>query len=682
MVVRLLDQHANVRDLEDIDLIRKRVDPEGYRMERLWLEEGWLKSMAYFRGKHYFYLEDGRIFDGSGQMPEHKAMYKINLTKTALLRAASKVLNVNADFAAVPNGTSIKARNRAETSERLFDHIRDVTHWQDRKSLIGTMWAGICGSSFYRVFFDPLAGEPDRYYFVDPVNKTPMPGDVLAPALRNQLDRDLMFEDLAKGEISIANDSGFAIFHDWSSKDEGVEGCSWMASRHFTDIEKVADVYGVDENDLRPEEGMMGLNNYEEAIAFMATSLSNPPNTWSTPEEKRSRRCMVVDMWERPSRKHKRGRRIVYAGGKIVHSGTNPHVGDLSRICHLPWVKQDWTPSPGSFWGSGIVEDLTTPNFYLNQSRNALLEFMRIFGRPATYIWSDSGLDPEKQTIEPGGVYVIRSTSKVPAHDAPPALPPEVAQLGNVLEADMQTLSSNADSEMQIPAQMRSGAAVGRVLEDRDITLNITSRELLRVTRDVGRCALRLCQMNYDETRTLRYVGDDGTWITQDFTGADLTNDIVILGNPGVLDTVSSRREEILDSLEAGLWDMQNPDDKDYVLGALHYNDSNYAIRSRMKAQKKQEREIRVMIENWQQYLQQPYPVLDWEDHQKESRTLVDFFHTPEFQQLTPEQQSILVVHWKLHQIEFAKQQAAMMAMTAQTRGAPGEKGKASQPKK
>lgn len=682
MVVRLLKSNATTQDAEDIDMIRKRVDPEGYRVERLWQEEGWLKSMAYFSGKHYFYVEEGKIWDASGTVPEHKALYRINLTRLALLRASSKILNVNASFKAIPAGTDIKSRNRAETSEHLFEHIRDVTSWNDNKALIGTMWAGVCGSSFYRVYFDPLAGEPDRYYYTDPANKVAVRPDTLAPALKNQLDANLMFEDLAKGEVAIDVDSAFAIFHDWSSRDKGVAGCQWMASRHFMDIERIAEMFNVNESDLKAEEGMMGLNNYEEAIAFMATSLAQAPIRWDIPEEKRGKRGMVVDLWQRPSRKWKRGRRVVYAGGRIVLSGDNPHVGDLSRLCHLPWVKQDWTPHPGRFWGSSLVEDLTSPQHYLNQSRNALLEFQRIFGRPATYIYSDSGLDPEKQTIEPGGVYVIRANSKPPVHDGAPNLPPEVSQLGNTLQADIDVIASQANSEQgKIPGEVRSGTAVKLLVEDRDIALNISSRELIRVTRDVGRSALRLCQMFYDDQRTLRYLGDDGQWQIEDFSSADLTNDIVIMGNPGVLDTETSRKAELMDAVQLGIFDTQNnPDDKDYVLSALHYADSNYAIRSRMKSQKKQEREIRVMIENWQQYMTTPYPVLDWEDNEKEARTLVDFFHTSEFQTLTPQQQSVLVTHWKMHEIELMKQQAAMAQMTAQTRGAPGQTGKASQP--
>jgi hypothetical protein len=58
------------------------------------------------------------------------------------------------------------------------------------------MWAAICGSGFYRVHFDPSAGEPDRFYFRSRTDKVLIPPDILNSAERNSLERELLFEDL------------------------------------------------------------------------------------------------------------------------------------------------------------------------------------------------------------------------------------------------------------------------------------------------------------------------------------------------------------------------------------------------------------------------------------------------------------------------------------------------------
>lgn len=667
---------------EAINLIKLRVDPSGLRQERWRMQDGWYKNMCYFSGQQHFYLDNGRIIDAITEIPEHRVLYKVNLTRMAVNRAAAKVLNVNAKFVAVPQSGSARHKNIAETSEKLFNHIRAVTGWNDTKSMLGTMWAAICGSAFYRVVWDPLAGEPERFY-LDAETKRPVPTAMLTSEDVRTKERLLEFEDFASGEVRIDVDSPFAIHHDWSSRDDGVKGCQYMASRTFVDREIIAERWGVDPDDLTAEDTSAGITNYEEAIAFMANSMGMSPLNWSLPADKRGNRCILVDYWERPSARFKKGRRIVYGGQRVLHDGPNPYAGDRSGLLHLPWVKQDWAPHPGRFWGSSLVEDLTNPQHAVNDARSALLEFLRVFGRPPTYVWSNSGIDPTQMTIDPGGVYVISAMSKPPVFGGTPNLPTDVTNIGQLCQGDLNMIASQSDIDgSKLPSQLRSGDALRQMGEERDIALNVTTKLAVNATCDVGKMGLGLYQLFADKPRVLRYLTDNREFGFTDFTGADLSNDLIVLGEPSIMDTRASQLAELRDDIQVGAIDpVNNPEDRLLWIAARHYHTSDQAVQRKLANMKRQESETRRMILNPLQYGEVGYPVMPWEKHEEHIGVMEDFFLTEEFDALPPETQAVLTMHWQAH-MEFLQMQVAQeqQALQAQ-KGAPGEKGKASQPK-
>lgn len=677
-----LQKPPSTTEEETLDLLKKRVDPQGIRMERMRQEEGDLKNMAYFSGQQYFYLSDGRIWDAVGDIPEHKVLYQVNLVRSAVLRATAKVTGVHARFKAAPKTPSMRHRNIAETSERVFDHLLRVNEWDYRLHLLGTMWAAICGSAFYKIVFDPQAGDADRFYIDSKETRNPIPPEMLSAAQMREKEKRGEFEDYAPGDIRISVENPFAVYHDWTSRDKSIEGCQWVAFKHYLDRQVLADRYGIPIEEIQAAPPTAGLTNYEEAIAFMGKAMGGSPLSWATPEDKRGERALHVEMWQRPSRQYPKGRRIVQVGNRIIVDGDNPHAGDRSGISHLPVVKQDWTPHPGRFRGSSLVEDLTSPQNNLNESRSCVLEFLKVFGRPNTYIRSDSGLDPKQVTTEPGACYAISPHSGPPIFSPTPQLPPDVTNIGMLCQQDLLSIASQSEIDgTKLPAQLRSGAAIEQMNQMRDLALSVSQMEAVRATRDVGRIGLTLGQMFYDEPRAARFLEADDQWHWLDFSGADLSNDIIIVGDPSSLETAAGKRQELLDAIQIGAVDpIQNPEDRELVLAAMHFNESGVLINSKLKARKNQEREIREMIADPAKYLPGGYPVADFEEHAIEYRVCVDFLYDPMFRALDPMTKSLIAQHASLHKQEMMKQQLAEMQMIAATKGSPGAKGRASQP--
>lgn len=662
-------------------MIDSRMGRYALRVERYTLEEQWLKNIAYWSGKQHIYIINGQLYDATKDLPEHRVIYRANFTRGALLRAAAKVVQSTATMRAIPPNASMRSRSIAEMSEKVVEHQRHVTGYDERLRLLATLWAGSCGSGFFKMFWDAKAGEFERYYIDKTKAGTPaVDPHMLSHQRLKQLTDDGAYQDYFQGEVSLAVESPFATFWDWSARDAGIDQAHWMASRHWMDIDRVAEIWNVDPDDLSADSDSTGFYNYEEAIAFMSSATAFPFN-YGTPEDKRGTRCEVVDMWERPSRDYPRGRRVVLGGGMLLCDGDNPHMGDRSKKLHLPYVKQDWVPHMGRFIGASLVEDLTNLQYNLNESAARVVEFLRVFGSPPTFVGSSSGINPEEMTIEPGGIYVVNEMSKGVTHGPVPQLPPGVVEANQMCRSDLLAAASNSDVDgSKLPGQMRSGDAVQRMNDERYVTLSITASMCNVAAREVCERLLALGQINYVEDRFVRFLGDSNQFDVRAFTGADLTNELMIVGDFGEIDRQVRVRTQVMDAAQMGAIQPQtNPTHARLVMKVLQSGSAEELIDSVLAAMKHQEREIQRMAatpDRWPE----GYPVSPLEDHAAELEVCLRYMYSAEFESLPDAAKGSITAHATMHQRYLKAAQFEQMQMLEMAKGAPGQKGTASQP--
>lgn len=669
-----------------LELIHKRIGYHDYRPERQWQEDAALINVAYWSGKQRIFFDPAnRSFaPGFGGPPEEDAGYQINMIESRVANAVARVLGVQAEFRAKPETGEMGDRELAALTDRVFDHIRSVSDW-DWTRTMGTLWAAITGCVFYKIEWDPLKGDPTRYYSVDGRGKKVIPEAMLTPQMRAEMDAKGHFEDFPDGDLSLSVRSPFSIYQDTSARDGGIRDCQWIAESFYSDIDVVAERWNVDPKDLVPEDSGQGLRNYEEAIAFMSAGpVSQPFVGWTVPQDKRGKRVRYIEMWERPNREHKQGRRIVYAGKKILNldrmGGTkNPYAADRTGWAHLPYVKQDWTPHPGRFWGKSLVETLVGPQFYLNYTRSQMARFLSTFGLPNTYVEETSNLDTD--TMQAGGGRIYKVGPGKVQFGPVPQMPPDIGRFGDICLGDLNAAASQSEIEASaLPGQMRSGAAIRSMNEDRYMPLTIPARCAVRAVRDVGQVALAIGKLRYTDDRLLKYLGEANDWVVEKFNGANLVTDLQIVGEPSVTDTLNSERAEMLDAVQSGAFNPQlDEETRLLILSGLHYNTSDEFVKRKLASKKNQEREIQAMIGDPAKW-PDGYPVLEWQDHAVEASTCVAFMYTPEFDKLDPFTQGLITQHWKQHQAFLQQAIEAQIALQAQAAGTPGEKGQASQP--
>lgn len=668
-----------------IELIRKRAGTYDYRADRMWQEDAAFINLAYWSGKQRFYFQDRLLIPEFVPDEAEASAYQINIIESRVANAVARVLGVQAEFRCKPETGEMVDREMAALTDRVFDHIRSVTGFDRTRALV-TLWAAITGCAYYKIHWDPLKGDPTRFYKVDGRTTAVMPEVLLTPQMKAEKEQRGHFEDFPSGEISIDVLSPFSIFQDSSARDGGIKDCRWLIEKHFVDIDVVAERWDVDPKDLVAEEGGQGVRNWEENIAFMAAGPSlSPGATWTVPPDKRGKRCMYVEMWERPTREHKQGRRVVYAGKKILNLNRmgglkNPYAADRTGWAHIPYVKQDWSQHPGRFWGKSLVESLVGPQWHLNFSRGLMAKFMATFGLPNTFVDEMSGIDTETMSAGGGKIYKITTGSKVQPGPVP-QMPPDIANFGNTCLSDINMAASQSEIDAAaLPGQLRSGAAIRSMNEDRYMPLTIPAATAVQAVKEVGQVALAIGKLNYGDDRLLKYLGEDNEWVVEKFNGANLVTDIQIVGEPSVTNTLNSERAEMLDAIQSGAFNPQfDEETRLLILSGLHYNTSDEFIRRKLQSKKNQEREIQQMLKDPARY-PQGYPVLEWQDHAVEAATCVAFMYTPEFEKLDPFTQGLITQHWKQHQAFIQQAIEAKIALESQMKGAPGEKGQASQP--
>ncbi len=681
------------RSDELLDLVLKRVGTSERRQERLALEETWLTLRLFWENRSDVDVIGGRVFSGwTMDNDPDEIRYKVNMIRAQGDTSVAKVLSVDAQFQARPPTSSKRDRDAADVTNKVFQHIREVTDHQLTHHL-STTQAMIYGSSVVEVGWDPRLGEPDRYYYDAKESMMRVPPVLLNDQQKQQKEAMGLFEDLAPGDISLELHSPFGFHWDTASRDKGIAGCHWVATRHFVDIERVAEAFNVDEHSIMPVETDGGLINYEEAIAYMNGIYGSVLFSMPRPEEKRGKRTLMIHLWQRPDSKNKKGLHVVYAGGRILNADNceNPFGADRSRKAHLPFVKQDWKPRPGNFWGVGQVEDALQPQYYLNKARSSKIEYAEQHGMPPAFVSSDSGIDTDTMTLKPGALYRTRSSSPQPMQIGPaPQQTRDVLDANALCEGDLNKVMSQSPIDGgKMPGQIRSGAGIRSINEERFAGLTIPARMSVRSIRDTGNICLSIAKLRYSPTteRLYRYYGEDNEWAVAAFTSMDIVNDIVIIGEPDVSDSIAGQREELLDMLNMGFFDPNlPPETRTLLIKAYRFKTADELISRQIQAENSQDREIEEMIADPLKYGDMGYPVMPWEDHQTEMNAIVAFMYSSDAKALqkTPEGARALAVitkHWQDHAMMLAQQQAAMQQMNGDS-DQEDTPGRASQPKK
>lgn len=246
--------------------------------------------------------------------------------------------------------------------------------------------------------------------------------------------------------------------------------------------------------------------------------------------------AMVYEYLERPSRKHRNGRRIVKSNGKRIMPLEDYPLQDVKgQVINEPvLLKLSVIRDPDSDHDHGLVKFVLDAIRSYQEAVNKQLQFSKHM---------------LPQMIVPPG-------TQVPFDDTPMAVfehprPEQIKfrpiqgapqDLTEIAERALQDIA-RAFSQNEIPSGVEAGRAIQALI---DYDSNARSAFVSRLADLHGRVAhrcLNLVAINYDTPRLITVVGDFGTEIIPGFKGSNLMSQTQVRVMPGSLESKS--REQV-----------------------------------------------------------------------------------------------------------------------------------------
>lgn len=654
-----------------LNYVLDRVSIDSERAARRPFDEAWFGDLAYLFGASHITPEHGWLRPPRN-LKRRRDSYQANLILPKVMRALGKMYGVQGTFRVAPNSGSREDRHAAAMAEDALDHAKQVTKFQKMRNR-ALYWAAICGSGFLMPVWNPRGGTKERVILREDEDYPDIRAE-FDNAQRQQRIRDGRYEDTYVGELELKLVEPFQFWPDPQARGGGIEECAWAATNMAVPLEEIYDRFGVEVQSDASE--LRGSEVYREIFAQLASPVQG---TEIARRHRTDHLARVIEYFERPSRSNgERGRHIVIAGGKVVTNDENPYVATGSP---LPFVKYDWFPPEGRFWGMGLVEQLRGPNRARNQARTHAISFMKRLGYSPTYIPRGSGAKVTNIQQLQGLVVEYNASYGEPRHAPAPVMPEYIARNADIAEAEMDKIAAQSSPGSKgFPGQMRGSMGLKAMQAENDLVLTPTTEGMLNSDTEVGIRQLQMISVFYDRERVMKSATRSRHLDVRHFLGADLRGhtDVTLLSQPGRLDSIETRQSTVMDALEVGGLDMQRPEDKVLFYKTMAFNGSEEFVEAMIQQDEAEGREIQRIIDE-PGYAR---PVEPWNDPDIRAKTLERYMNSPEWDTLADDMKERIVMRWQGFSEMMQARIDNMLKMQAQQNGVPKQPGEASQPRR
>lgn len=491
------------------------------REERRALERSWQLNMNFVGGNQYCDLDD------RGEIVEENKKYSwqyrrvFNHIASIVDTRLAKLSRSHPAISVKPASDNEDDRHSARLASAILKAVQEDG---DMDGIVSqaSIWSEICGTAFYKVMWNAQKGR--AVGFLEDGKK------------------------LKEGDVEIAAVSPFEIYPESLSVEKLSDQPSIIHAKSLP-VDDIFTMYGVQ---------LVGKDLNEFPLAPHVQS-SNSPLTMLDLTGIRHNYEIVIEKYTRPTESLPNGRLTVVAGGKVLYDGELPYQNGDEGARTYPFVKQVGVPSPGSFFGSSVVDRLIPVQRAYNAVKNRKHEFLNRISM-GTVAVEDGSLDVDELAedgLVPGKILVYNHGST----------PPEMLQLGSVPtefwkeeESLLQefvkisgtgNLSDNADSFSGIT----SATGLQLIIDQDDSRLAVAYGEIKRAVKNIGRQILRLYRQFAGDSRLAKFSGENGALDMHYFKGSDVSSDDVTLDADSEFNmTVTQKRNLIYELMDRGLF--------------------------------------------------------------------------------------------------------------------------------
>lgn len=483
-------------------------------------ERKWYLNLAFFFGQqNAMYLPIGSTSNSGGTgtrlyvppAPYYRARPVTNLIRPTVRKEVAVLTSTKPSVSIIPATSEDRDQAAALAGEQIWESIY---RRKKMRQLIrrATFWSVVTGTSYIQTIWDAQAVDKDSDQLGDICYGVLTPFHLLVP--------DLMCEE--------------------------IEDEPYVIHVSAMDLEAAKLKYGA----------LIGDINIVPDTAAAADIISDSFLNLIGSVDAKRQNVLCIDIWVKPgtSKLLPDGGMLTLVGGQIIQAWE----GWPYQHQQFPFAKLDYI-STGRYYGEGIITDLLPLQREYNRTRGQIIEAKNRMAKPQLMAQKGS-VEPQMITTEPGQVILYQPGFNPPQPLPLTPLPSYVINELTVIKEDFQDLSGQHDiSKGSVPPGVTSATAIS-YLQEQDDSMRATAFDNLEeAIEKVGFQTLSYANQYWDTERTVKIVGEDGSFDTLTFLGSDLRNntDLVVEAGSALPMSKAAKQALIMDLMKMGFVDPQ-----------------------------------------------------------------------------------------------------------------------------
>lgn len=610
-----------INDQEKVAYVKQEY--ERRRIERLYFELKWQLNMAFIEGEQYQYIcnvtNDLVEYPKLLKAQEREAYNHILPIYTTRL---AKLSRLNLTFKARPATNDKDDINNAYVTTKILKKWIEDSNVNKAQSTANA-WMEMTGTAIYKNIWNFSKGQK------------------IAMSQEGGYVRE--------GDVENVVCSPFEIFPD-SSYNSDVEYCKSIIHARAVDVDYIYDNYGID----LPGEKLNVFSSGMNIVRNISTSLKGSDT------KKKDDAIMLYEYYEVPTKEFPEGRLLICCDNydKLLYDGELPYVNAPYSSRELPFKAQRAIIRPGYFWGKSVIDSLIPVQRRYNAVKNRIAEYMKSAAIGVLIVDEATAElnNLESEGVAPGDliIYNKSESTQIPTYMPNQAMPNEFFNQENADLANFSKMSgvSEISRDSSAPTGVESGKALTILNEQDETRLSLTARQIQDCMLAVAKQSMYLYKQFANTKRILKIIGKGDAVKTLYWDKNTITaDDIVIEGVARISETLTQRRNMIMELLNAGMFrDENGAVDDNRIMEMLEFGDTDVSM-DNIRLEK-----IKSNEENIKMSLGQPCKVEFFELHSVAVNTHTEFMLSAEYEQLEEPIQMLFKQHLAEH-MQYIQQQ-------------------------
>jgi hypothetical protein len=481
--------------------------------QRIGQERQWYMNLAFFYGKQYVQFRQAggpsSTFDlYTPKAPQWRVRLVVNQIRKIVRKEISRLTAQKPNAFVVPASTEDADVFAAQAGEQIWDSLwRKVKFNKILRDVI--FWQAVCGNGFFKSYWDPTKIDEDSS--ANPDGGTPVYGDICIERIS---PFHLFAPDLMCTEIE---DQPYIIHAQ-------VRSNSWIKQN-----------FGIDPV----------INKFESVDDKLYSAMD------INRQDSKKNQSVILEIWVKP------GYLPELPNGGMFTIAANQCFQFFPQWPYdhgqYPFTKIDSIPT-GKFYTSSIIEDLIPLQRELNRSRSQLIESKNKMSKPQL-VAQEGSVDAKRITTEPGQVITYKMGFEPPQPLPLQNLPSYVTEEINRLYDDMSDISGQHDvSNGSTPPGVTAATAISFLQEQDESLIAGHYSSIEEAIEKIAAQSLAYVKMYWDEERTVKVVGLEGSFDVQTFKNSDLrgNSDIRVESGSALPTSRAAKQAFIMDLMKMG----------------------------------------------------------------------------------------------------------------------------------